>query len=46
MLLEKYAVSIDSVEQLTGIDFYYSLPDSIEDSIESIVNLSAWIKKQ
>lgn len=44
MPLEKYAVSIDSVEQLTGIDFYYSLPDSIEDSIESIVNLSAWFK--
>jgi len=46
MPLEKYAVSIDSVEQLTGIDFYYSLPDSIEDSIESIVNLSAWFKNQ
>jgi len=44
MPLEKYAVSIDSVEQLTGIDFYYSLPDSIEDSIESIVNLPAWFK--
>ena len=46
MPLEKYAVSIDSVEQLTGIDFYYSLPDSIEDSIESIVNLSMWFKNQ
>ena len=46
MPLEKYAVSIDSVEQVTGIDFYYSLPDSIEDSIESIVNLSMWFKNQ
>jgi endonuclease G len=39
-----FAVSIDSVEIFTGIDFYYSLPDSIEDSIESNVNLPAWFK--
>ena len=42
--LMNFAVSIDSVEIFTGIDFYYSLPDSIEDSIESIVNLPAWFK--
>ena len=42
--LMNFAVSIDSVEIFTGIDFYYSLPDSIEDSIESIINLPAWFK--
>ena len=42
--LMNFAVSIDSVEIFTGIDFYYLLPDSIEDSIESIINLPAWFK--
>lgn len=37
-----FAVSIDSVEQLTGIDFYPSLPDDQETIIEKTVCLDCW----
>lgn len=37
-----FAVSIDSVEHLTGIDFFPALPDSIENRLEAQVNLSKW----
>ena len=37
-----FAVSVDSVESFSGIDFFYLLPDSIEKRIESNVNLSEW----
>ncbi|MBI4722685.1 MAG: DNA/RNA non-specific endonuclease [Candidatus Stahlbacteria bacterium] len=33
--LESYTVSIDSVEALTGIDFFPAIPDSLENVIES-----------
>ena len=34
--------SVDSVEELTGFDFFYSLPDDIEDVVESDANLAKW----
>lgn len=34
--------SIDSVEKLTGFDFFTSLPDDIEDVVESDANLAKW----
>lgn len=37
-----YVISIDSLECLSGIDFFPSLPDSIEDSIESKTNQNSW----
>ncbi len=40
--LKTYDVSIDSVEQRTGIDFFPSLPDDIEDKLEASVDLSLW----
>lgn len=36
--VETYAVSIDSVEAVTGIDFFYNLPDSTENRIEAEKN--------
>lgn len=36
------AVTIDSVEKITGIDFFYNLPDSIENQIESNLWTEAW----
>lgn len=36
------AVTIDSVEKLTGIDFFYNLPDSIETPIESKLWIETW----
>jgi endonuclease G, mitochondrial len=41
--VEAFAVSIDSVESLTGIDFFPVLPDPLEDSIEGHINLEYWL---
>lgn len=40
--LMTYMLSIDEVEQLSGIDFFYNLPDSIEDSIEKDFRVRDW----
>ncbi|PLX01271.1 MAG: DNA/RNA non-specific endonuclease [Marinilabiliales bacterium] len=37
-----YAVSIDSVEALTGIDFFPALPDEEEDLLESTYDVKLW----
>jgi len=36
--LQGLAVTIDNVESVTGIDFFHSLPDDIENSVESTVD--------
>ncbi|MGI9547638.1 MAG: DNA/RNA non-specific endonuclease [Flavobacteriaceae bacterium] len=40
--LERYMVTIDRVEEMTGIDFMAELPDRIEDNIEDQVEKSDW----
>ncbi len=40
--LSQYAVIVNSVEKVTGIDFFYALPDNIEEKLESNVDLSLW----
>ncbi|KHJ38017.1 nuclease [Pedobacter glucosidilyticus] len=40
--LQSYAVSIDSVEKFTGIDFFVSLPDEEEAIIEKKICLACW----
>ena len=35
---EKYVVTVDSIETLTGIDFYHQLDDELENKLESIKN--------
>jgi len=40
--LQDYAVTIDSVERFTGIDFFPQLPDSDERLIESTLTLQSW----
>ena len=40
--LSHHAMSIDEVEQLTGLDFFYTLPDSIEDAMEGRMRLDFW----
>lgn len=37
-----YAVSIDKLEQETGIDFFCNLPDVIEDEVENAYNVGDW----
>jgi len=43
--LQNYAVSIDSVEKVTGINFFYKLPDDQEKYIESMMDVNEWIWK-
>lgn len=40
--LNNYCVSIDVLEQKTGIDFFCNLPDEIENKVESTCNLTQW----
>jgi len=40
--LQLYAVTIDSVEKLTGIDFFPLLADDQENSIESTLDIKSW----
>jgi endonuclease G len=40
--LQNFAVSIDSVEHLTGIDFYPELPDEKEKQLEHTVCMECW----
>lgn len=35
--LEKYMVTVDSIEKITGLDFFSRLPDETEAKIESVV---------
>ena len=37
-----YAMSIDELEQKTGIDFFHNLPDDIERTVEATFNKNQW----
>ena len=38
----EYAVSIDEIEDRTGIDFFEGLPNSVQEKMESKVDLKSW----
>ena len=40
--LKAKAIPIDSVEKVTGIDFFHSLPDDLERKMEASVDLKYW----
>lgn len=40
--LDYYLLTVDEVEQQTGIDFFFNLPDDIEERVESQSDLSKW----
>ncbi|MEJ6794769.1 MAG: DNA/RNA non-specific endonuclease [Flavobacteriales bacterium] len=40
--LSFYVVSVDYIEDLTGIDFFHQLNDQVENSLESTKQLSSW----
>ncbi len=40
--LQDYAVTIDSVEVVTGIDFFPAIEDSVEEAIEATVQSDRW----
>lgn len=37
-----YYNSIDQVERITGYDFFYELPDDVEDNVESTASIDDW----
>ena len=37
-----YAISVDEIESKTGIDFFFNLPDDVEDEMESKVIRKIW----
>ncbi|MEI6681329.1 MAG: DNA/RNA non-specific endonuclease [Bacteroidota bacterium] len=40
--LQHYAVTIDSVEKLTGTNFFYRMPEGEQRNFESKIDLSRW----
>lgn len=40
--LTHYMCPVDSVESVTGIDFFFNLPDDIESEVESSSNFEKW----
>lgn len=40
--IHHYLHTVDEVEEITGIDFFFNLPDEIEAEVESISDISKW----
>ena len=43
--LMSYMHSVDEIESATGIDFFYNLDDSVEETVEKDFNISDWTVK-
>ena len=43
--MKDYSMTIDEVEKITGIDFFYNLPDDIENQIESVASFKEWDRR-
>lgn len=43
--LDSYVNSVDEVERITGIDFFPSLPNEVEEKVEATYDLRLWKKK-
>lgn len=44
--VESFVATVDEVETITGLDFFVSLPDSIENAIEAKANYRDWTHKK
>ncbi len=44
--VEWYAVPIDSIETLTGFDFFSALPDTLEERMEASFSLQQWLPEK
>lgn len=40
--IASYVKTVDEVEQATGIDFFFQLPDNIENRIEAFADITKW----
>ncbi len=43
--LDSYVVPVDSIEKVTGLDFYPDLPNKIEKELESSIHKEKWYSK-
>lgn len=44
--LSVYAISIDSLEKMTGMDFFNTLPKKKQEELESKVELKSWLLRE
>jgi endonuclease G, mitochondrial len=42
--LQNFAVTIDSLEKFTGINFFHQLDDGLEEKLESKIDLEKWFR--
>lgn len=40
--LDQFVIKVDSIESLTGIDFFSGLEDSLENQLEGSINTASW----
>lgn len=40
--IKNYVLTVDEIENITGFDFFYALPESIENDIESKTSFTEW----
>lgn len=43
--MEDYAMTVDEVEKITGLDFFSSLPDNIENKVEKTKSFTEWNRR-
>lgn len=43
--MQNYVTTIDEVEKITGFDFFYKLPDDVENKIEATSSFREWDKR-
>lgn len=43
--MANYSTTIDEVERITGFDFFYNLPDELEERIESTASFKEWDRR-
>lgn len=43
--MENYVMTIRDVEKLTGYDFFFELPDELEEKIETVASFRDWNRK-
>ena len=43
--MQNYVMTIDDIEELTGIDFFANLPDDIENEVESVSSFKEWNRR-
>lgn len=41
-IIQQHVVSVDALEEFTGIDFFCNVNDKLENAVESTYNINAW----